>query len=80
MSDPRTKGRRSASRAFRPAVDSRLEDRVVLSHLSLNQYLTLSQKLLSHPNARAAYANKFPPFLSKHAPLTNPYPPNIRKI
>ena len=63
MSDPRTKGRRSASRAFRPAVDSRLEDRVVLSHLSLNQYLTLSQKLLSHPNARAAYANKFPPFL-----------------
>src|SRR4051794_32358355 len=80
MSDHRTKGRRSPSRAFRPAVDSRLEDRVVLSHLSLHQYLSLSQALLSHPNARAAYANKFPPFLGRHAPKPNPYPPNIRKI
>jgi hypothetical protein len=80
MSAPRTKGRRSPSRAFRPALDGRLEDRLVLAHLSLHQYLGLSQALLSHPNPRAAYAQKFPPFLAKHAPIPNPNPPEIRTI
>jgi hypothetical protein len=80
MSAPRKNGRRSPSRAFRPALDGRLEERLVLTHLSLNQYMTLSQALLSHPNPRAAYAQKFPPFLAKHAPIPHPNPPEIRTI
>ena len=38
MSGSRTKGRRSSSRAFRPALDGQLEDRVLLSQ-TLHQYL-----------------------------------------
>src|SRR4051812_44954988 len=79
MSDSRSKGRRSPTRAFRPALDSRLEDRVVLSRLSLHQYLSLSQALLKTPNPRAAYASKFPPLLGPGAPQLHPKP-TIRKI
>ena len=52
--------------AVRPLV-SQLEDRMVLS-LTLHQYLSLSQFLLSHPKVGNAYSHSAPPFLSKHAP------------
>ena len=44
-------------------------------HLTLHQYLTLSQKLLRHPNAKVALRQQFPPFLPER-PAWQPYPPD----
>ena len=58
MSDSRTKGRRSSSRAFRPTLDGQLEDRVLLSNSQGRAYFALSQHLLGltngQPQAKAA--------------------------
>ncbi|MGC8642924.1 MAG: hypothetical protein ACP5XB_23960 [Isosphaeraceae bacterium] len=63
MSDFRSKGRPSPSRAFRPALDGRLEDRLVLSPPpSLHQYVGTSLALLKNPTARLAFHVNQPPF------------------
>ena len=63
MSDSRTKGRRSSSRAFRPALDGQLEDRVLLSTQTLHQYLETNLGLLKHPQAGVAFHVNKPPFV-----------------
>ncbi len=63
----RTNRSRSSLRAFRPTVDARLEDRVVLSNVSLRQYLLLSHRLLNNPSPRPARVAGFPAF-TKNAP------------
>jgi hypothetical protein len=68
MSDSRTNGRRSRSRAFRPAVDGQLEERLVLS-LTLHQYITLGQYILKHPKPGTAFIHNFPPFLLNAKPF-----------
>jgi hypothetical protein len=71
MSDFRTKGRPSPTRAYRPALDGRLEDRVLLSAPpSLHQYLGTSLGLLRHPAARVAFHVNQPPF-ALNAPRWN---------
>lgn len=70
MSDFRSKGRPSPSRAFRPALDGRLEDRIVMSRMTLHQYLGTSLGLLRHPSARIAYNVNMPPF-AQNAPRWN---------
>ena len=71
MSDFRTKGRRSPSRAFRPALDGRLEDRDLLSAPpTLHQYLGTSLGLLKHPPAKVAFHVNKPPF-ALNAPRWN---------
>ncbi len=64
MSDSRTKGRRSSARAFRPALDGRLEDRVLLSGAkqTLHQYLGTQLGLLKHPQPGVAFHVNVPPF------------------
>ena len=68
MSGSRTKGRRSSSRAFRPALDGQLEDRVLLSTQTLHQYLGTQPGLLKHPQAGVAFHVNVPPFLASDAP------------
>jgi len=63
MSDSRTEGRRSSSRAFRPALDGQLEDRVLLSKQTLHQYLGTNLGLLKHPQAGVAFHVNKPPFV-----------------
>jgi hypothetical protein len=70
MSDTRTEGRRSPSRRFRPALDGRLEERVLLSQQTLHQYLGTSLGLLRHPQPRAAKNLNMPPF-ALNAPRWN---------
>jgi hypothetical protein len=70
MSDSRTKGRRSPSRAFRPALDGKLEDRVLLSTQTLHQYLGTNLGLLKHPQAGVAFHVNVPPF-TQNAPRFN---------
>jgi len=72
MSDIRTEGRPSPSRAFRPALDGRLEDRVLLSgsQQTLHQYVGTSLGLLRHPQAKVAFHVNVPPFV-QHAPRFN---------
>lgn len=77
MSDSRTKGRRSPSRAFRPTLDGRLEDRVLLSNSQGRAYFALSQHLLKNKTARAAKNTNAPPFLASDAP---PFNRGFRKI
>ena len=62
MSGSRTKRRRSSSRAFRPALDGQLEDRVLLSQ-TLHQYLGTNLGLLKHPQAGVAFHANMPPFV-----------------
>ena len=62
MSSSRTKGRRSLSRAFRPAIDGQLEDRVLLSQ-TLHQYLETNLGLLNHPQAGIAFHVNKPSFV-----------------
>lgn len=62
--------RRSSRHSFRPTADARLEERVVLSNASpvtLNEYLTISRRLLNNPSARLARVVGFPAF-TKNAP------------
>ena len=70
MSGSRTKGRRSSSRAFRPALDGQLEDRVLLSTQTLHQYLETNLGLLKHPQAGVAFHVNVPPF-ALNAPRLN---------
>src|SRR5271157_6014260 len=70
MSDIRTEGRRSPSRAFRPALDGKLEDRVLLSKQTLHQYLGTNLGLLKHPQAGVAFHVNVPPF-ALNAPRWN---------
>jgi hypothetical protein len=72
MSDIRTEGRRSPSRAYRPALDGRLEDRVLLTGAkqTLHQYLATQQGLLKHPAAKVAFHKNVPPF-ALNAPRWN---------
>ena len=70
MSDFRTEGRRSPSRAFRPALDGQLEDRVLLSKQTLHQYLGTQLGLLKHPQAKVAFHVNVPPF-ALNAPRWN---------
>ncbi|MDR3620082.1 MAG: hypothetical protein P4L85_12085 [Paludisphaera borealis] len=67
MSVSRTNRSRSSLRAFRPTLDARLEDRVVLSAVSLRQYLNISQRLLKNPSPKPARVVNFPQF-TKNAP------------
>jgi len=68
MSDSRTKGRRSPSRAYRPALDGKLEDRVLLSQ-TLRQYLGTNLGLLKHPQASVAFHVNKPPFTQNAPPF-----------
>jgi hypothetical protein len=71
MSDFRSKGRPSPSRAFRPAVDGRLEDRVLLhGPQTLHQYVGTSLGLLKNPSAKLAFHVNQPPF-ALNAPRWN---------
>ena len=69
MSDSRTKRRRPPSRAYRPALDGKLEDRVLLSQ-TLHQYLGTNLGLLKHPKAGVAFHLNVPPF-ALNAPRWN---------
>ncbi len=67
MTPSRGRNRRSESCAFRPAVDGRLEPRVLMSGFSSpfgKNYLAQSAFLLKHPAARVAFNLKSPPQLS----------------
>jgi len=66
MRNPRTNGGRSLAHAFRPALEGRLEERVMLSHISKAH--TTSHFLLTHTSPRPAYNLRQPPFLAQHAP------------
>ena len=70
MSDSRTKRRRPSSRAYRPALDGKLEDRVLLSKQTLHQYLGTNLGLLKHPKAGVAFHVNVPPF-ALNAPRWN---------
>jgi hypothetical protein len=70
MSDYRTKLRRPTSRKYRPALDGKLEDRVLLSTQTLHQYLGTNLGLLRHPQAGVAFHANVPPF-ALHAPRWN---------
>jgi hypothetical protein len=68
-----TGSRRAPSRTFQPAVDGRLEVRMMLSGGTSagTRFVEASRYLLKHPGARAAYNLKQPPFLDVHAPHFN---------
>ncbi len=66
MRNPRANGGRSFAHAFRPALEGRLEERVMLSHISKAH--TTSHFLLTHTSPRPAYNLRQPPFLAQHAP------------
>jgi hypothetical protein len=70
MSESRTNGGRARSRVFRPCLDGRLEDRVLLSSAAskIKDQLALSGDLLRHPGARNGYNLKHPPQLGRGAP------------
>jgi hypothetical protein len=70
MWESRRKNGRKPSRVFQPAVDGRLEDRVLLSsvHSDVHAQLRAGAHLLSHPNPRNAYLAKRPPNFTNHAP------------
>ncbi len=67
MSESRTNGGRPRSRAFRPSLDGRLEDRVLMSSIAskVKDQLSLSAALLKNPAARNAYLLKHPPQLQR---------------
>ncbi len=69
MKDSRKSARRATSRTFRPALDGRLEDRVMLTRtVSL---IKVAHGLLKHTKPRAAYNVNQPPFLAGDAPYFN---------
>jgi hypothetical protein len=63
MSETRPNGGRARSRAFRPALDGRLEDRVLMSVADITKDLAYSAYLLKHTSARTAYLLHKPPQL-----------------
>ena len=70
MSKSRTKGRRPESRAFRPLLDGRLEDRMLLSSAAARTQrdLAISHFLLTHPAPKNAYSLHKPPQLARLSP------------
>jgi len=70
MWESRKKNGRKPSRVFQPAVDGRLEDRVLLSsaQAAINKQLHAGAHLLKHPNPRNAFLAKRPPQFTNHAP------------
>jgi hypothetical protein len=70
MWESRRKNGRKPSRVFQPAVDGRLEDRVLLSSVTsdVHKQLHAGNHLLNHPNPRNAFLAKRPPNFSNHAP------------
>ncbi len=76
MKDSRTSARRATSRKFRPALDGRLEERVLLSRVAL---IKVAHGLLKHTKPRAAYNVNQPPFIAGDAPYFN-RSPGYRKI
>jgi hypothetical protein len=66
MRGSRTNGRKAVSRAFQPAVDGRLEDRVLLTRQI--KLIDVAHGLLKHTKPRAAFNVKQPPFLAHDAP------------
>jgi len=69
---------RPSHHTFRPTVDARLEERIVMSNspVSLNQYLRISQRLLDNPSHRLARVVGFPAF-TKDAPGVSESPRTI---
>ena len=65
----RTNGRKAASRAFRPSIDGRLEDRVLLTHQF--KLIDVAHGLLKNTSPRAARNVKQPPMLAHDAPHFN---------
>jgi hypothetical protein len=63
MSETRPNGGRASSRAFRPALDGLLEDRVLQSVADIKKDLAYSAYLLKHTSARTAYLVHKPPQL-----------------
>ncbi len=70
MKDSRTSARRATSRTFRPALDGRLEERVLLTR-TVKSDQTSRSGLLKHTKPRAAYNVNQPPFLAGDAPYFN---------
>jgi hypothetical protein len=70
MWESRKKNGRKPSRVFQPAVDGRLENRVLLSSVTtaINKQLHAGTHLLKHPNPRNAFLAKRPPQFTNHAP------------
>jgi hypothetical protein len=65
MSKSRPNGDRASFRAFRPALDGLLEDRVLMSVANIKKDLAYSAFLLKHTSARAAYLVHKPPQLQR---------------
>ncbi len=72
MSQSRTNRGRARLCAFHPALDGRLEDRVLLSTAAsrIKDQLALSGDLLRHPAARNGYLLKHPPQLAPVRPIS----------
>jgi hypothetical protein len=69
MKDSRTSVRKATSRTFRPSLDGRLEERVLLTRtVSL---IKVAHGLLKHTKPRAAFNVNQPPFLAGDAPFFN---------
>ena len=66
MRESRTNGRRAASRALRPSLDGRLEDRVLLTHTV--KLANVAHGLLKHTSPRAAFNVNQPPFRAGDSP------------
>jgi hypothetical protein len=66
MKDSRTRDRRATSRAFRPALDGRLEERFLLTRTQ--PLIKVAHGLLKHTQPRAAFNVNQPPFLAGDAP------------
>jgi hypothetical protein len=66
MKDSRTSAPRATSRKFRPALDGRLEERVLLTRTV--KLIEVAHGLLKHTKPRAAYNVNQPPFLAGDAP------------
>ncbi len=69
MKDSRTSARRATSRTFRPTLDGRLEERVLLTRTV--KLIKVAHGLLKHTKPRAAYNVNQPPFLAGDAPYFN---------
>ncbi len=66
MSGSRPNSRRSPSRTFRPALDGRLEERVLMTRTV--KLIHVATGLLKHTKPRAAFNVNQPPFLAGDAP------------
>ena len=69
MKDSRKRARRASSRAFRPGLDGRLEERFLLTRTV--KLIHVASGLLKHTKPRAAFNVNQPPFLAHDAPVFN---------